>query len=686
MACALLPVLCLAIIAYFQVTNHLQNQSLKSLRHAAKFQAKNLIDRLNNLEDTLEIISLTIRKNSHINRVKLKGRFRSKLLKQFNSITYFVDQKQFHPILKGSSIKSLQFESDDLNHLSAGKTLLMDLSLPNSKPTFIMVRQINIEKSPQGLVVGEINLNYLWGIDEIDNMPLDTAYCILGSYNNLLHCSLNDQEEIKSTFQTFINSSTTGHYGFIASGEKYIASYTEIFLKPNYKLPHWTIILFKAKSDIFAPITSFRIIFPLFIVLTILIVLWLSNISIRKNLLPINALMQGAKRITRRDFTKEVIVSSNDEFYELAVSFNKMSHTLEKKFNTLSAKADIDKAILSILNREEIIKAAVTRIGVCIACDACGISLIDSLSLSEARAFYSFEHQNKTLSSEAVRATMPDLKMIQRNPSYFIIQPNKPLPKYIPTKLFKRMGVILILPIWVKNKLQAVLWIGRINSKQFIDEDITLSRQLADQIAVALSNTSLIEELKEMNLGMLQAFARLVDAKSPWTAGHSHRVCELALKIADALNLQPDDRENLHRAALLHDIGKIGVPSTILNKPGKLSDEELRLIKNHPSLGAKILGPVKAYKAIIPIVVQHHERFDGLGYPAGLVGEEIHEGARILTVADVYDALSSDRPYRKGWAWAEVIGFMKKEAGGKFDPMIVEALLEVIKIKQQKAA
>jgi putative nucleotidyltransferase with HDIG domain len=685
-ACALLPVVCLAIIAYFQVTSHLQNQALKSLRHASKFQAKNLVDRLNNLENELEIISLTIKKNSHFNRAKLNGRFRNRLLNQFNSITHFIGPKQFHPILNQLTIKSLRFESDDIKHLSTGKTLLTELSLPNSKPTIIMVRQINIEKSAEGFVIGEINLNYLWGINEIDNLPLDTAYCVLDSSKNPLHCSLNDLIEIESTFQTFIKSSTTGYYGFIASGEKYIASYTEIFLKPNYKLPHWTIILFKAKSDIFAPITKFRIIFSLLIVLTLLVVLWLSNINIRKNLLPINALNQGAKRITKRNFSKEVIVSSNDEFHELAVSFNKMSHTLEDKFKTLSAKADIDRAILSTLNREEIIKAAVTRIAVCIACDACGISLIDSLSLTEARAFHSFGHQNKTLSSEAVQAAMPDLKMIERNPSYFIIQPNNPLPNYIPTKSFKRMDVILILPIWLKNKLQAVLWIGRINSKEFIDEDITLSRQLADQIAVALSNSNLIEELKEMNLGMLQAFARLVDAKSPWTAGHSHRVCELALSIAEALNLQLDDRENLHRAALLHDIGKIGVPSNILNKTDKLSDEEFRLIKNHPSLGAKILEPIIAYKGIIPIVSQHHERFDGLGYPVGIAGKEIHKGARILAVADVYDALSSDRPYRKGWTRAQVINFMKKGAGREFDPMIVEALLEVIKIKQQKAA
>jgi putative nucleotidyltransferase with HDIG domain len=189
-----------------------------------------------------------------------------------------------------------------------------------------------------------------------------------------------------------------------------------------------------------------------------------------------------------------------------------------------------------------------------------------------------------------------------------------------------------------------------------------------------------------MNWGALQALARAVDAKSAWTAGHSERVTELALKIGKVLNLHSDSLEKLQRGAFLHDIGKIGVPVAVLDKPAKLSDEEFGLIKRHPDLGAKIIEPINAFREIIPMVAQHHERFDGKGYPEGLAGEEIHQSARILAVADVYDALSSDRPYRKGMGIEAAIGLIQKEAGGQFDPEMVKALLKVIADDQQRAA
>jgi HD-GYP domain-containing protein (c-di-GMP phosphodiesterase class II) len=139
----------------------------------------------------------------------------------------------------------------------------------------------------------------------------------------------------------------------------------------------------------------------------------------------------------------------------------------------------------------------------------------------------------------------------------------------------------------------------------------------------------------------------------------------------------------LHRAALLHDIGKIGIPATILDKPAKLDDEEYRLIKEHPRMGVRILEPVSAYAEILPLVLQHHERFDGQGYPNGLSGDAIILGARILAVADVYDALVSDRPYRSPWTAQQAIELIKEEAGRQFDPLVVKVFLKVL---AQKAA
>jgi putative nucleotidyltransferase with HDIG domain len=145
-------------------------------------------------------------------------------------------------------------------------------------------------------------------------------------------------------------------------------------------------------------------------------------------------------------------------------------------------------------------------------------------------------------------------------------------------------------------------------------------RGFSDHLAVALSNSDLIRELRDLNLGTLHALARTVDAKSPWTAGHSLRVAQVAGDIGEAMALSQGALDELQRAALLHDIGKIGVPSSILDKNGKLTEEEYDLVKRHPSLGARILAPVSAYASIIPAVEQHHERYDGKGYPNGVRG------------------------------------------------------------------
>jgi len=185
------------------------------------------------------------------------------------------------------------------------------------------------------------------------------------------------------------------------------------------------------------------------------------------------------------------------------------------------------------------------------------------------------------------------------------------------------------------------------------------------------------EELAQNDLGTLTALARTVDTNSPWTAGHSERVTDLAMDIGRELGLPPDEIDLLRRGGLLHDIGKLGVPPSILDKPGKLTEEEFAVIRRHPSKGGEILEPIPNLQKVIPLVSQHHERFDGKGYPNGLVGESISLHARILAVADVYDALFSDRPYRPGWSREKVLAYTRENAGQQFDPEVVEAFLRI---------
>lgn len=186
-----------------------------------------------------------------------------------------------------------------------------------------------------------------------------------------------------------------------------------------------------------------------------------------------------------------------------------------------------------------------------------------------------------------------------------------------------------------------------------------------------------VQALEELDLGTLTALARAIDAKSAWTAGHSERVTNLALKIAHAMGLSAKDLQILHRGGLLHDIGKIGTPSTILDKPAELAAEEMEIMRDHVKVGVRILEPIPCFREVLPIVAQHHEWFDGSGYPAGLAGECISLHARITTIADCYDAIVSDRPYRSGIARQEALEILRRRSGTQFDPAVMKVFLRL---------
>jgi putative nucleotidyltransferase with HDIG domain len=187
------------------------------------------------------------------------------------------------------------------------------------------------------------------------------------------------------------------------------------------------------------------------------------------------------------------------------------------------------------------------------------------------------------------------------------------------------------------------------------------------------------EQLHALSVGTLEALARTIDAKSPWTAGHSTRVAEVAQAVARAMHFDAPAMERIRRGALLHDIGKIGISADILDSPAPLTDEQMEIVREHPALGARILEPLPHCADILPMVLQHHERFDGGGYPAGLSGTGIALDARVLAVADVYDAITSDRPYRRGLPPRDAAVRISEGAGTQFDPDVVAAFADAFR-------
>jgi HD-GYP domain-containing protein (c-di-GMP phosphodiesterase class II) len=181
-----------------------------------------------------------------------------------------------------------------------------------------------------------------------------------------------------------------------------------------------------------------------------------------------------------------------------------------------------------------------------------------------------------------------------------------------------------------------------------------------------------VEDLATLNRETIHAFVRAIDARDPYTARHSEKVAAYAVQLARALGLPAADCERIHLAGLLHDVGKVGLERSVLHKPGKLSDAEWELMRAHPALSAHIIGGVSRFAAFLPGVRQHHERVDGAGYPDGLKGDEISVDARILAIADAYDAMTSDRSYRAALSHAQALQRLLDGAGTQFDPAFVE--------------
>lgn len=247
----------------------------------------------------------------------------------------------------------------------------------------------------------------------------------------------------------------------------------------------------------------------------------------------------------------------------------------------------------------------------------------------------------------------------------------------------------ICMPLINKKKVIGVLNLSKKRgNKPFTRADVELAGVLCGQAAIAIANLKLYtevvkkqEELEKTHFDAIKALAQAIEAKDKYTNGHSERMLQYSLAIADTLNFSEEEKLSLKYATALHDIGKIGVSEAILNKPGKLTPEEFEEIKNHPVRGANIVSQIEFLSCVVPIVYHHHERYDGKGYPDGLEGEKIPIGSRIVTVLDTYDAMTSDRPYRKALPKEAAVKELQRCSGTQFDPAIVSAFIKVISIE-----
>lgn len=239
-------------------------------------------------------------------------------------------------------------------------------------------------------------------------------------------------------------------------------------------------------------------------------------------------------------------------------------------------------------------------------------------------------------------------------------------------------NTLYLIPLRTGKRTLGLLMFGEERSEErepFSPDKIRLVCSIGEQAASALYRVDLFVQLEESYLGTILALANAVDAKDTYTADHAQRMTIMVLAIGREMGMTEHDMKGLRYGVILHDIGKIGIPDAVLQKPSRLDPVEWAQMREHPSIGARILAPLPHLASAAQIVRHHHERYDGKGYPDGLVGEEIPLGARILTVVDSYNAITDKRVYKEARSHAEAVSELRKHAGTQFDPCVVEVFL-----------
>lgn len=516
-ACSLLPVSVLMLLSLKQVNDYTRKENSQRLRQVAKNAG------------------MTVHEGLYLLQSELRSAARSVDIRQ-NAVPS-PESRHFTAIgiVKGQTIQTLSGPPlpsallPIINQLPRRESNREGMLIKSPDATgvhlYLLLNDATRSGSHDaGLPIAEINQDYLWGLVG-QAVPADMELMILekGGARRALFATGGEQPAaaLLNQLETAAAAATSGQFDWGNGQQGTSKAFWTVFLEPTFSAGSWLVVVSQSRQVLLKPMKLFVRTFALVALLTVLVAVMVSVKQIRNSMGPLNALMEGSRKIGAGELGTQVSITSRDEFEELGSAFNVMSGNLAEHF---------------------------------------------------------------------------------------------------------------------------------------------------------AENRRLITELQELNLGTIHALAKAVDAKSPWTAGHSERVTAIAVELGQIMGLPQQELEQLQVGGLLHDIGKIGVYEALLDKPGKLTEKEFALVREHPAKGAEILKPIKAYENIIPIVAQHHECYDGSGYPCGLAGSEIVQTARIMAVADVFDALFSDRPYRKGWDIKEVMQHICAKAGSSFDPAVVTAL------------
>lgn len=460
---------------------------------------------------------------------------------------------------------------------------------------------------------------------------------------------------------------------------EYLASYRPLVLEGRTV---GVVEAIQPTTDIVATQQGTTLLIAMWSIVAVLVLVGLGMYIARRVSQPIQSLAESARTVASGDLSPKIEVRGRGEIAELSSSFNSMTASLReqtaaltKRLVELYAFYDMSKALSTTLELDTLLHTVLDSALKVLRADSGYIMLMDRET-----------HELVLRAHRGVDGDSDRPEEVSESIGRWVLQEGRPLlfgeGKYRDTAFPNAETApksAVCVPLKVKDSVIGVITVSNSGSDtSFTEENVRLLSTLAANAAVAIENAQLFMSLELAYVGTVKALAAAIDAKDSYTQGHSTQVAGYCLMLAEEIGLSDEEKKAVETAAYLHDIGKIGVRDEVLLKPGRLSLSEMNEIRHHSMISANILAPVPFPWQVTPIVRHHHERWDGSGYPGGLKGHEIPLLARVLAVADAFDAMTSKRPYRKKKTFQEAVDELKVCSGTHFDPELVGPFISAL--------
>lgn len=490
MIAALLPIVLLTIPSFNFVTQKLYNQLQGRLEQASEQLGLAIEERLEFIASEMLIIASDPDLKGYINQLHDHTKLKKRLSNWFRGLTVIRPlEPPVHLLEPLSYIPTIS--KNEYKQLNKGKALLSIKQF--SEHTDIYIYQLlNPSQPADGVIIGAINPQWLWQLHEV--VPEHALGCILNNELIPLTCTHPMDAKNLGLLADKLLYTKKGSMQVEVNDKSYIQTYWNNFNEESLLPPEWIVIVSAPASLALSPIGNFAIIFPLFLILAATLVLLLSFKQIQRVVIPLEKLREGTKNIANKQFNSPVILQSGDEFEELARSFNIMSSRLSKQFNALETMARIDRMILSTLDMRNIVETILFRMGHAVPCEEISILILDDKDPSKAKLYFREAKLSSDIRYNEVTLKEEDLTLFNKNRRSLFLDKSYPKPIFL-SMLLTTDASFLCLPIYLNDKLTAVIILGYSNEPNYTHEDLNQARDLADRVAVALSNAAWEEKL-----------------------------------------------------------------------------------------------------------------------------------------------------------------------------------------------